>query len=482
MVFSIGAIPIGYSQQFLTISQGQEGVYSQAVQFPQNNPDGLKNPDGGAEKALTCNDEVKYVEAKDNGQPPVVIVLGAHNGFLNATQSFPAFTGQVTQVSFRAETYTGMAVPVQISIHALGSSNQPIGSPIGSVNVNVSSYSDYTAVFSSPVNVTNGFGIVIWHLSDSLDVYTNGNGSGQGANYATVESMNGVVHDVLDAGYDVDLWVKPTIRFSHPDPSVTITPASTCPNTQVQAVLNSNASSLAHYNHPVYKANNHIQSIAFGDGSAVQTGATESHAYSSAGTYTVTGTSVYSGWTNECTTTATQTITVMPDVYSFFSYEATGLSVQFTSMAVGATSHSWNFGDGGTAGSPNPIRNYASPGTYTVELTVNGSCGTDLYYRNITIAEGENSSDLGVEENSGMYVNIYPNPAQHLFVISYEIEKTGDIYADLFTLDGKKINSHMAFNTNTGDFSFDVSDLSAGVYILNMRISDRVITRKIVKE
>jgi len=57
----------------------------------------------------------------------------------------------------------------------------------------------------------------------------------------------------------------------------------------------------------------------------------------------------------------------------------TGNSFSFTNsstIAGGTLTHSWNFGDGGTATTLNAIRTYASAGTYTVKLvsTSNNSC------------------------------------------------------------------------------------------------------------
>jgi len=43
-----------------------------------------------------------------------------------------------------------------------------------------------------------------------------------------------------------------------------------------------------------------------------------------------------------------------------------------TDTSSGATSWSWNFGDGGTSTSQNPSHVYASAGTYSIQLTVNG--------------------------------------------------------------------------------------------------------------
>jgi len=54
------------------------------------------------------------------------------------------------------------------------------------------------------------------------------------------------------------------------------------------------------------------------------------------------------------------------------------LVVSFTDESVGVIeSRSWDFGDGNTSEEQNPTHTYASPGTYTVVLTVSGPGGTD---------------------------------------------------------------------------------------------------------
>lgn len=439
------------------------------------------------DRAVTCEDEVTYVENNDNGQQKVAFPLGGPGGINNVTQSFPSFTGQVSQVKFLAGITQGTPVggsgEVQVSIHAINASNTPIGSPIGSAFVTVNAENEYVAIFSTPVNVTNGFGVIFWPrtANDSLMVISNGMGSGQDPSYSTFQSSNGQTYTLSQAGYNVDVWALPTIRFSLPDPTVAVTPTSACTNTQIAGTITS--TTLPHFNHEVYKDNNFKYKLNFGDGSADVNAANGSRTYTNAGSYAVTGNTIYSGWTNECvSTTATQTVTIMPGVTSFFSYAATGLSVQFTSLAQGATTYSWNFGDGGTAGSPNPVRNYATAGTYTVEFTATGACGTDLYYKNITIAEGENNSDLGVEEQSGIHLTIYPNPISNVFSVAYETEQAADIHAELLTLDGKRIDTQTSLNAMNGELTFDVSNLSSGIYLLNMNVSGKMISKKIVKE
>lgn len=53
-----------------------------------------------------------------------------------------------------------------------------------------------------------------------------------------------------------------------------------------------------------------------------------------------------------------------------------GVATVFTNLSSNATSFLWNFGDGTTSTVQNPTHLYASPGTYTVTLTINGGTST----------------------------------------------------------------------------------------------------------
>ena len=48
-------------------------------------------------------------------------------------------------------------------------------------------------------------------------------------------------------------------------------------------------------------------------------------------------------------------------------------AVQFTNTSKLATSYAWDFGDGGTSTAENPTHTYATAGTYSVSLTINGN-------------------------------------------------------------------------------------------------------------
>jgi len=81
-----------------------------------------------------------------------------------------------------------------------------------------------------------------------------------------------------------------------------------------------------------------------------------------------------------------------PPVADFSADPTTGvapLTVDFTDLSVGATSWSWNFGDGGSSTAQNPSHVYTSVGTYTVTLTATNAYGSDIETKTdyITVVE-----------------------------------------------------------------------------------------------
>ncbi|MCU1527461.1 MAG: hypothetical protein JWP75_1224 [Frondihabitans sp.] len=131
---------------------------------------------------------------------------------------------------------------------------------------------------------------------------------------------------------------------------------------------------------------------SFGDG-ATSTSATPTHAYSTAGTYTVSLTVTDA---NGVTGTSSQQVTVaaaVPPTASFTS-TPTNLSVAFDATGSSdpdgtITSYAWNYGDGSTGTGSAPTHVYTASGTYTVQLTLtdsNGSTATSSAQVSVTKA------------------------------------------------------------------------------------------------
>jgi PKD repeat protein len=119
-------------------------------------------------------------------------------------------------------------------------------------------------------------------------------------------------------------------------------------------------------------------SWTFGDGGS-STAQCPSHTYTNVGEYTVSLTVTGPGGSD--TRTKTSYIAAgNPPVADFSGSPVYGdapLMVNFTDQSTGATSWSWDFGDGGASSAWNPVHIFTVAGTYTVRLTASNSCGSD---------------------------------------------------------------------------------------------------------
>ncbi|WP_121354280.1 PKD domain-containing protein [Flavisolibacter nicotianae] len=137
----------------------------------------------------------------------------------------------------------------------------------------------------------------------------------------------------------------------------------------------------------------------FGDG-ATSSESNPAHTYSTNGTYSV---SLVATSPQGCVDTA-----VKPDLFKIGAAKAAftngglcaGKPAQFTSTspAVPVTAQ-WNFGDGTTSTVLNPVKTYATAGTFTVQLIANfGSCA-DTLKKTVTVTAAP-SADFTVQQQA----------------------------------------------------------------------------------
>jgi parallel beta-helix repeat protein len=117
----------------------------------------------------------------------------------------------------------------------------------------------------------------------------------------------------------------------------------------------------------------------FGDGST-STQQNPLHVFQNAGSFTVRLTVSSAGGQNTKTRTAYVSVAspIQAPVAEFTAAPLAGtapLSVQFTDQSTGASSWSWNLGDGSTSAGRNPLHTYFAGGAFTVTLTVSNSAG-----------------------------------------------------------------------------------------------------------
>ncbi|WP_405205528.1 T9SS type A sorting domain-containing protein [Aquimarina sp. LLG6339-5] len=181
-------------------------------------------------------------------------------------------------------------------------------------------------------------------------------------------------------------------------------------------------------------------------------------ATASAGVHTITYSFTNA---NGCNDTASDTIEVfeLPDT----SVDDTS-SPTFTANISGA-SYQWIDCDTNTSipGETNQSFTAIENGNYSVEITFNGCSERSSCFLVATLSVEE-------EELKDQDLRIYPIPTKSLLNISVPIKK-----ATIFNMIGKKV-----FESNTN--SFDISELNAGIYFVNIEGEKGNTVKRIIKE
>ena len=86
----------------------------------------------------------------------------------------------------------------------------------------------------------------------------------------------------------------------------------------------------------------------------------------------------------QSTLTEASYISITPPPVTGFTFSTSNTMVTFSNNSSNATSYSWNFGDGNGSTEASPTHNYASAGSYTVELISSNMCGSTSETQTIT--------------------------------------------------------------------------------------------------
>ncbi|HYH10595.1 MAG TPA: PKD domain-containing protein [Thermoanaerobaculia bacterium] len=125
--------------------------------------------------------------------------------------------------------------------------------------------------------------------------------------------------------------------------------------------------------------------------------------YALAGTYTVSLTASNAAGSN--TVSEAITITDGAPPVAKFAFTVTGKQANFVDQSTGATSWSWDFGDGSQSSERNPVHTYASAGSYTVVLTVSNTAGSSQASQVVTVAAGTPPEAAFAFEVAGFQAN-----------------------------------------------------------------------------
>ena len=200
---------------------------------------------------------------------------------------------------------------------------------------------------------------------------------------------------------------------------------------------------------------------------------TENNYNLSAGTYTLTATDDNDG----CN--ATETYTISNDVL----YTASGVvsnetcpncnngSIDVTLNEItpdAPYTYTWSNGE-----TTEDLTNIGE-GTYTVTISSVSGCNTTLTFTVI-----DDSTTVGISKSDLIALSIYPNPTNDKVYINYNVSTTDNLIVNILDLQGKIIYSKNVA-THNGQLMVDLSELSDGVYFVNLTTSVGVKTVKLI--
>ena len=130
----------------------------------------------------------------------------------------------------------------------------------------------------------------------------------------------------------------------------------------------------------------------------------------------------------------------------------------------------WDFGNGDILRGKEVTYTFPEEGTYEIQVTVYNACGSalgflDLVYSSTTSTENE------IEER----VSVYPNPSEGWFTIEGDHAVEEITVLDLL---GRRLVSREV-DKSLGMHRIDLSHLGIGVYLMNLRVQNKVITKKV---
>ena len=207
---------------------------------------------------------------------------------------------------------------------------------------------------SSTVNLTAS--------SSGAVSYSWSNGSTNSSISTTVAGVYTVVVTDLSSGCSTTGTINVQNNTSAPTLTANAIGYLPCssPSTTTLSALSSNTNVIYSWNGPLNGINN-------GSNTSIPT-------VSLPGTYTITVTNPLTGCSTTAAVSVTQ-ITVNALAASDVTVGSAPLPVNFNNLSGGATTYSWNLGDGNTSNQTNPLNTYTTAGTYTVILyAMNGSC------------------------------------------------------------------------------------------------------------
>jgi subtilisin-like proprotein convertase family protein len=170
----------------------------------------------------------------------------------------------------------------------------------------------------------------------------------------------------------------------------------------------------------------------------------------------------------------------MPITTGFNIVSQSGNSVTFSFNNSDVDGWMWDFGDGFTNLTSNPVTHtYQFGGTYTVTCVMENACGQYIDTQIVIIT--------GMEEYGNFQSTLLqaaPNPSTESTVITYTMPENGDMNLELFNVLGERVavitNGNQTEGKHTTEIDFAALGLSSGMYTVKLTTPSHYSTLNVV--
>ncbi len=135
------------------------------------------------------------------------------------------------------------------------------------------------------------------------------------------------------------------------------------------------------------------------------------------------------------------------------------------------------------------IRNVTTAATYYIRVYgYNGYYSTTSCYNlrvNVGSTNFRNASDFNEEIATPIVndFNLYPNPAQNEVNVAFNSPQSETVTVRIFDMVGKVVRTtEIGVNTGDNKFSFDLADLTKGIYFIELNSSSERLVKKLILE
>ncbi|MCD6332323.1 MAG: C10 family peptidase [Bacteroidales bacterium] len=161
---------------------------------------------------------------------------------------------------------------------------------------------------------------------------------------------------------------------------------------------------------------------------------------------------------------------------SGFTYTRSAMDIHFTNTGKNVEALFWDFGDGVTSTSVNPVHTYLSKEIFHVtQVGYNGTCSPDTTKVDLDMRPG-----TGIDDRiTTLHARVYPNPFTGSCAINWETPPVSPVVIRITDLNGKEVFTLRAQPASS--MKLYLPGLPTGIYILHLISGKIAETHRLIK-